>query len=171
MQFGNKYLTISFRYSHGKETRLFPRNKPPPLKKKSRVSPLFAEKKMYKKLLIGYLSPNIAVLPETGALLSNCKFGSPECAFLPNCKFGSPECAFLPNCKFGTPEHRNKYETKSHEKFFRMDGNTADSFFPPASSDHLCPAPLRLMYGSCMFVPAVCLSGKIFLADNCPGSR
>ncbi|QTA88170.1 Uncharacterized protein dnm_042100 [Desulfonema magnum] len=48
----SNYLTISFRYSHGKETRVFPRNDPPPLKKKSRVSPLFAEKKMYKKFLI-----------------------------------------------------------------------------------------------------------------------
>ncbi|QTA84993.1 Uncharacterized protein dnm_009970 [Desulfonema magnum] len=32
---GNKYQTISFRYSNGKETRLFPRNDPPPLKKKA----------------------------------------------------------------------------------------------------------------------------------------
>ncbi|QTA91390.1 Uncharacterized protein dnm_074570 [Desulfonema magnum] len=29
-----KYLTISFRYSHRKETRLFFRNEPPPLKEK-----------------------------------------------------------------------------------------------------------------------------------------
>ncbi|QTA90375.1 Uncharacterized protein dnm_064360 [Desulfonema magnum] len=32
---GTKYLIISFRYSHGKETRLFSRNESPPVKEKA----------------------------------------------------------------------------------------------------------------------------------------
>ncbi|QTA89488.1 Uncharacterized protein dnm_055440 [Desulfonema magnum] len=51
----NKYLTISFRYLPGEETRLFLPEGSAACDGKSRVSPLFAKKKIYKKFLIGYL--------------------------------------------------------------------------------------------------------------------
>ncbi|QTA92126.1 Uncharacterized protein dnm_082010 [Desulfonema magnum] len=52
----NKYLTISFQYLPGEETRLFYRNEPPPVTEKAGFL-RSSQKKMYKKLLIGYLFP------------------------------------------------------------------------------------------------------------------
>ncbi|QTA84877.1 Uncharacterized protein dnm_008800 [Desulfonema magnum] len=86
----NKYLTISFRYLPGEETRLFLPEKSAARDGKSRVSQLLAEKKMYKKLLIGYLylSPecqtySLAISPMlAGQVPRDCKFGIPNNFFL-----------------------------------------------------------------------------------------